>query len=253
MAAVIDMSLFTEARPDIVYWEELQEQTSIAGISASATLTWVGGHVVLSIGAPLAIAEALLGRHRDQPWLRRWGIVLWGVAFVLTAVLIHLAQRQDYGVNPTPAQFAGATAVIAVLAGLAQSPIGRSLSATDRPVPSLLIVGLGGAVVVGVMDFAPYSWLGVALIAAAILGAILALVRWSGSARWGMAHAAAAAFGAIAARAAAGAIAPAPEGVEPVAKLLQGVAGLLLVAGLCWWLWRRCWRADSASKRTAKN
>jgi len=50
------------------------------GIGAPWTVYVLTLHVVWSIGTPIAIAEALFGR---EPWLKKVGVSLWSVAFVL--------------------------------------------------------------------------------------------------------------------------------------------------------------------------
>lgn len=64
MTGIIDLSKFGEERPDVPYWAELREPTLIEplGVSVAATLSWTAGHVMMSVGAPLALLYALAPR-----------------------------------------------------------------------------------------------------------------------------------------------------------------------------------------------
>ncbi len=77
MTTVIDSSTFTPAVPEIDYWDDIMSSTLIGGVSAYALTTWVLGHALMSVGAPLAVVEGLLPAGRDRPWLGRTGSWCW--------------------------------------------------------------------------------------------------------------------------------------------------------------------------------
>jgi hypothetical protein len=55
------------------------------GSSAHWAMTFVGGHAVWSIAAPIAIVETLVPDRRTTPWLGRAGLVVTAVVFMLGA------------------------------------------------------------------------------------------------------------------------------------------------------------------------
>ena len=67
MPTLVDGSLFTADDPDIEDWDEIMTTTDVGGISVYAVTAWVAGHVALSIGAPIAIAEASSRRGDASP------------------------------------------------------------------------------------------------------------------------------------------------------------------------------------------
>ena len=88
------------------------------GIAAPWTVYVLGLHVVWSMGAPIAIAEALFGR---EPWLKKVGVSLWSISFVLGSVATF-AITYSFSETPFiahPAQLGTAALVVAGLVVLA--------------------------------------------------------------------------------------------------------------------------------------
>ncbi|MCR6487084.1 hypothetical protein M8542_30065 [Amycolatopsis sp. OK19-0408] len=82
------------------------------GIGGPWTVYVLTLHVVWSIGAPIAIAEALFGR---EPWLRKVGVSLWSVSLVLGAVATFAVTYSFGHFVARPAQLAGAAVVVGAL------------------------------------------------------------------------------------------------------------------------------------------
>lgn len=242
MTGLIDLSLWMTDRPEIEFWDELQTTTYLPalGFSAYAALTWVVGHVVMSVAAPLVVVEAASPRLRGRPWLGPVGLVVWSVGFLTVATMIHVTERADYDVHVEWFEYAGAAAAVGLLVALAFGRWGRPV--VERPgqqVPHPLLLGIGGGVAMAWLDFTPFTWLGVLLLAMAAVGAAVALLRWASSPAWGWTHLATLTWGALFVHTLVGFASPVPEGVSPRAKVLHTVVllGLELVVGLV--LWRR--------------
>src|SRR5262245_51463821 len=58
-ATLIDLSVFTTERDDISSWATIIGPTWLdpLGISAGAAISWIGGHMLMSIGVPIALTE----------------------------------------------------------------------------------------------------------------------------------------------------------------------------------------------------
>ena len=100
-AAIVDQSMFSMSYRDIPYWDDITDPTRIdaLGISAYTTLTFIGGHVILSFCAPIALVEALAADARSRPWLGRVGLVVTGFFYVAACALVlgdHLAGESDH-------------------------------------------------------------------------------------------------------------------------------------------------------------
>ena len=234
-AGVVDQSVWSRDYREIPSWSDMADPTYVApiGLSVFLALSFVGGHVVTSIGAPVALLEGLAGRRGREPWLTRWTVPLVAVLYAAASALVcadHYATESDHA---SPAQLAGSVGVVVLLVVAALGPWWRR-PRTQRagPVPSPWLVGGATAVVFAVAQLYGPSPLGTdALIATEVL---VALAVWRLSARpgWAPAHVAALAGGALVA---AGALAFASDPLGDVSALRQlghNVVLLALVATL---------------------
>lgn len=91
MPGVIDLAMCGEQRSDIPYWNDLRLPTLIParGFGAFPMTSWVLGHVVMSIGTPLALLDGLVPSLRRQPLLRWWGDRVLALLFAAFAWIIH--------------------------------------------------------------------------------------------------------------------------------------------------------------------
>lgn len=224
MTAIIDVSLFTPFRDDIEGWRRIYTAAEVGGIGWSAVLTWVGGHVVMSVGVPLVVAETFA--RRPGPWLGRLGTALVVVGFLAIAVFIHQDQVGQFDVRTSPTTYAVSGAIILALIAAALSPLGRPLPARPGRVPAPGWCLLVGAVAMAIWDITPPSWLGVVITLVLFLVVGVVVSRWARSPEWTGRHLAALAFGALAVR-----------------SLLGFTVWIVLVVAIGWALERRT-RAD---------
>ena len=239
MTSLIDSSLFTPRSPGIDYWDDIMGSTAVGGVSAYALTTWVMGHVLMSVGAPLAVVEGLLPEGRGRAWLGPFGITVLAVLGVAVAVFIH--HDPDAGVvEATALDRVVSVAGVLALVAAAMSPWGRPLTGVAGRSPGRPAwLAVAGFVLMVAFDFVPISWAGV-VVDWVILGAAVALVvRRSRSPQWNPRHLAALAWGGLLARTTTGFFSPTPEGVGETAKLAQSAVFLLLVLGLGVLLWVR--------------
>ena len=126
MPGLVDLSLFTEHETDVTGWDELWSPTSVPllGISVHSGIAWALGHVVMSIGVPIALLEALAPKLRGRSLLGREGLVVVVILWLASAALVHSDSRGP-GSTPHPAQVAGVLAVAIGLVLLARTRLGR--------------------------------------------------------------------------------------------------------------------------------
>jgi hypothetical protein len=236
MPGLVDLALFAEQRADIPYWNDMRQATLIGplGISAHPTISWVCGHVLMSVGAPLALLDALAPRHRRRPLLGRPGIVVVSVLWVAAALLVRSDAVQMYGYRPSLAQSLAVLAAVVLLAVLAFTPLGRPVrSRGDRSVRPAVLV-LAGALGMFGIDVLPWTWAGVATIVVLLVGAATLLRRCAATRRWSAYEIGALAAGAVVGRCLIGFLAPVPDGVSIAAKLAQNAVLLAATLTLAW-------------------
>jgi hypothetical protein len=235
MPGVIDLALFGAHRDDVAYWDQLREPTLVdpLGIGVFNTITWVSGHVLLSVFAPLGLLHALAPTHRGRPLLGRAGIVVVGLLLLLAASFIHADGRRIYDYAPSPGQVAAVLAVVVALAAVALGPLGRAGRGSSegpalpawRPVALAVGWGAGGVLV-------PPTWAGVG-VQVLLLGTLALVVsRWARTRRWGAREVGLVAAGLVLAQTLAGFASPTPDGVDVVTKTLSQLGLLALALGL---------------------
>ncbi|WP_052809880.1 hypothetical protein [Streptomonospora alba] len=235
MPGLIDLSLLGEHRADVPYWEELRRPTLIEplGVAAGPTLGWVTGHVLMSVGAPLALLHALAPQQRGRPLLGRTGIAVVTGLGAVAAALVHIDGRQMYDYSPGPGQVVGVAVVVSALGAAAFSRWGRPLPAdpSGRPVApaAILLGGLAGKLLI---DLLPSTWVGTAGRAAVLLLGAAAIHRLAVTRRWEARE-----FGLLAAAAIIGGtitgfLSPVPEGVSVAAKYVQNSVLLALAVAI---------------------
>ncbi|MBA2955800.1 hypothetical protein GON03_15805 [Nocardioides sp. MAH-18] len=240
-AGIVDQSMWSTDYRDIPYWDDMSEPTYLApiGLSAYLALTFVGGHVILSVGAPIALVETLTPRHRREPWLGP--VALWVLALLYAAAsALVLVDAHDTG---------EATATWGQLLASALAAVGLVVAAFrvgSRPAPivpgrvprPLLVLALAVVAMTGWVALPPTP-AGTVLVALLAVGVVLVVRRWSRRGDWGQRHVLALAGGAVVA-AGGWAFLTTPIGeVSSQEKYGHNVALLLLVAGLSLWGARR--------------
>lgn len=250
MPCLVDLSAFGPDRPDVPYWEAMRASTLLPelGVAAFPVLAWSLGHVVMSVGVPIALTEVLSRRTRGTPLLGRIGIPLAAVAWVAAMVATHRHESDFYGLDVTRSQLLVVASVLILLLALALSPLGRPIEPQgDRPLPAPLLVLIGGVGLLA-LDFLPATWVGVAMVVAwlsvmVVLGVVTARRRGLPPASVG-----ALAAGAVVARTFTGFLSPLPPGVDAAAKLTQNVLFLALALAFAALV---VWRGAAASDASA--
>ncbi|GIG88693.1 hypothetical protein [Plantactinospora endophytica] len=258
-AGLVDQSLFNDAFLDDTEFAEAAASaraTMLPGLdfSAQQALSYLSGHVVLSICVPIAIVESFVRRdRRHQPWLGPVGLVVTGILYLLGSLLIFSddSGRKDFLASPLQLSFAASTVLVLVGAALLPRWRRRRRALAVRaphPVWAGLVV-LGARLAV---DVSP-TWFGVALgvVASALAGVLI--VRWSRRTGWGQRHVLAA-WGVGLVVAAVGAyLSPSYVAASPTAALVGDVTvSLLTLALLGGAFWRlRTERPEPATSQPA--
>lgn len=240
MQGLIDLAMGGQENPAIPYWSSLRDPTLISGLGVSVfpTLAWTTGHIMMSVGAPLALLHALAPAHRGKPLLGRLGMSAVLLAGTVIGIQVHIDGRRIFDYVPSLGQVAGVLAVITVIVGLALSPLGkttrqvrrseqvtaelRSPASRGRSVPAVPVVTAGAAAKV-VIDLLPPTWLGVAIFVAVLASMSFAL-RWcSRTRRWEAREVGLLGVGVIIGAILIGLLSPLPAGVTPTVKTMQGM------------------------------
>lgn len=242
MPGLIDLSMFGAHSTELGYWEDLRRPTLVQplGLALGPTLGWVTGHVLMSIGAPLALLYALAPTQRGRPLLGRVGIAVIITLFALAAALVHFDGRQIYGYTPGPWQVASVCLVVLGLIGAALSRWGQPLvhrKQLDRHVAPLVIL-LGGIAGKVAIDMIPPTWLGTAGLSAVLLVGFASIHRSTVSGIWGAQETGLLGASAVIGGTLTGFLTPAPEGVTLTAKYSQNTVLLLLAVALTVLVWR---------------
>ncbi|WP_165250471.1 hypothetical protein [Paludisphaera soli] len=189
-AGLVDHSLFNASYRDIEYWDDLLAPTYLPalGVGGFLAVSFILGHAVWSIGAPIAVMEAFVPERAATPWLGRRGLAFAAFLYVAASALILMDHVESEHFVPTPTQLSGAAATALALAVAAFAVGRRPAAAIDRPAPNPWLVGFASTSAFSLPAFAGEGWWGVA----ATLGLTAALAtaawRWSHSERWGPRH-----------------------------------------------------------------
>lgn len=189
-AGLVDQSMFNTSYRDISYWGDMLWPTYIPalGIGVFPALSFVLGHMVSSISAPVAVIESLRPRRRTTPWLGRIGLAVLAVAYVCASVVVYRYTVRTEHFQASTWQLVGASAVVVVLVVLAFVVGHRPRPRVERRVPPPWLAAVLAAVALHVGDFLPQTWLAVmaTLLPTAVLAVLVAW--WSRSPRWGAGH-----------------------------------------------------------------
>ncbi|SED42146.1 hypothetical protein SAMN04489844_4380 [Nocardioides exalbidus] len=239
MTALIDLSLWTTDRTDVAGWSDIVGAARVQGVSAFALASWVGGHVALSIGAPLLLVDAGVPAVRGRPVLGRLGIGITLLAALAVAAAVHLDPERSGILHTSLPRYALAAAAVLALVATALSPFGRPRPLVDgRRAGRPWQVFLAGVVLTALLDLAPPGWVGVTCIVVAAVLAVALVGRSVRSPGWTRRHAVALALGVVLERTAVGALAPPAPGVPAGAVVAQAVVLALLLLVVGGWAWR---------------
>ena len=113
------------------------------GTSFNWTFFVLSIHVVWSVATPILIAEGIAGPRRTTPWLRRLGLVVTTLFFLLGCAASVAFSLKSSPFVASPAQFAVSAALILVLivaAFRAFGPIDESMARATSIAPPLWLV-----------------------------------------------------------------------------------------------------------------
>lgn len=240
-AGIIDQSLWSTDYRDIPYWSDMSVPTYVEpiGLSLYLVLLFVGGHVILSIGSPVALVETLTPRRRREPWLGPLAIAVVALLYLAASALV-LADAHDTGeATATWGQLTGSAVSAVALVWVAFRVGRRPALIVPGPVPRPLLVWVLALAAMAVWTALPPSRIGTALVALLSTGTIALVWRWSHRGDWGQQHVLALAAGAVVA-AGGYAFLSTPIGeVSDAEKYGHNVALLTLMLGLSAWGARR--------------
>ncbi len=189
-AGLVDQSLFSPDYRGLEGWEATYTGTLIAplGLSVTNLIGFVGGHVMLSIGGPIALVESWRPDRATAPWLRLRGLVITAVAYAAGSGFVLFWHLRTEEWHASVGQLVGTAVAVVGLVIAAVLTGRRSRRRTDLAGP-----GLGRtAVIAGVVAVAygsmPQTWLGVAGSVALLVLAGVLLARASRTRRWSPTH-----------------------------------------------------------------
>lgn len=262
MTGIIDLSMFGEDRADVPYWAEMREPTLIEplGFSVATTISWVVGHVLMSVGAPLALLYALAPAHRGRPLLGKVGIPLTLVCAAIVALAVHQDGQQAYGYTLGAGRATAVLAVVVLLVVIAfvlptragQRSRARAPRAGEdsRPPIAAAVVVTAGVGLKLAVDLMPSTWVGVAGTVVVLAVAGIGLRRVSTRRGWGPREIGLLGAGLVIGAILIGFLAPVPEGVPAAAKFAQSSVLLALALALPWLVLRRTAPAQRTSTET---
>ena len=204
-AGIVDGSLFNTRYAGL---DLTGAQVPVLDFSAVFGLAFVMNHMMLSIGAPIALIEALAPDGQAAPWLGRFGVAVTALCYLAGSLLIGADNWAHEHFYPSPLQLASAAVTIAVLIAVA---LGLPRRRADHPsgprsgprpesmarAPGPWRVGGFTALVTGGYFFVPPNWFGVVL-GLFLIGLTARLfTRWSRAVDWGGRHRIALAAGAL--------------------------------------------------------
>lgn len=239
-AGVVDQSLFSEDYRGIESWADTLRASYVEplGISLYNALHFVGGHVIYSICAPIAIAEALRPRAASAPWLRSVSLSIVSILYVLASILILADHLQNETSHASIPQVAISLAIVTLLIATAFRLRQRG-QFVGKGAPTIRRTFVVSLFLIVASSFGPEDWSGALLAAGSLFVAAVLLWRASRAASWSLSHIVAIATAALLTR---GTLAflyfPVIGEVSAVRKYGHNVVLLVIVSAACYVAWR---------------
>lgn len=202
-AGVVDQSLFSVSYLGIESWEASRQPTLIEplGFSAYMAQLFIGGHVIYSICAPIALVEAFRPQHRHEPWLGNIGLAVTAILYVGVSVLVLVDHLSTESSHASAAQVVASLLVVAGLVAGAFLLGRRPYPKADRQAPRLRMVFVVSFVAASAFIIVPETWLGVGVAGGVLVVGAVCLARASRASGWDVRHHVAVAAGALLSRA----------------------------------------------------
>lgn len=247
-AGIVDQSLFSDDYRGIESWADTFRSSYIEplGISLHNLLNFVGGHVIYSICAPIAIAEALRPRTAREPWLGNVGLAIVAVLYGLASLLVLTDHLQNETSHASALQIAVSCVIVAALVGAAFRVGRRPRRTVTRAAPTIGRTSAVSLVLLVAYSLGPEDWIGALIAGCTLAIAAVLLARASRAQSWSMGHIVAIAAAALLMR---GFFAffyfPVIGEVSAVQKYGHNVVMLIIVAVTCYIAWRVTRSAES--------
>lgn len=240
-AGIVDQSMWSTDYRDIPYWKDMAAPTYIGpiGLSAYLAILFVGNHVMLSIGSPIAVVETISRRHRDQPWLGPVVIAVVALLYLAASALVMWDAYETGEATATWGQLV-ASAVVATGLVVAAVVVGRRPALiVPGVVPRPLVVAAAAYVATLAFGSIPATRIGTTVVVLVAVAALVVVWRLSHRGDWGQRHVLALAAGALLAAGTSGFLATPIGQVSTLEKYAHNVVLLGLVTALvCWGAWR---------------
>lgn len=183
-AGIVDQSLFNPSYDRY----DFQHPVHVDGIDVSLyyLLAFVAGHVVASIAAPIAVAEAWSRRGRE-PWLTRRTSWLLAVLYALSTLVNHIGVKDEAGHGFQAAPLQTLTAAVTVVLLVTVALRWRARATTDtRVAPPWVVTAIG---FVAYLLYLPGENTAAFVVGVSVVALVVAVVgTWSRSRRWGDDH-----------------------------------------------------------------
>jgi hypothetical protein len=213
------------------------------GLNSAYTELNLPYHAVFSVALPILLTDLIFPALRERPYLKRTGLVVAAVVFVLGGLLLRLTVTTsiDPGYQAPAAVLAGCVAAVALLAVVAlrgaSAPSPSRAGNAPRPWAAAVFGVLAGFGYLALLfpfggatqpAFSHGAWVAVPMLGAAMLAVLTGWLvrRWTATGEWTDRHSLCLAGGALAGHTAFGVIANAATLAD---KLELSALGLLTV------------------------
>lgn len=211
-------------------------------------LDFVGGHIIWSFAAPIAVVESCVPRLARRPWLGRTGIAVMVALYLIAAALVFYDHLETEQFMATPTQLA-ITAAIALLLAVAAVAIPRRSGLSTGWVPSPWLIGFVVLAALTTQWLSTPSWSGLTLAGVALLLAGTLLLHFSSRAAWTPRHVLAAAGAALVVNAAFSFVVEPLGNPSHTMKYISNTAIMVGVLSLLGWAAQRLHGAETPTER----
>lgn len=235
-AGAVDQSLFSDDYRSIASWDDALRGTYVAplGLSVYNVLNFVGGHMIYSICAPIALVEAFRPSHHRVPWLNPWPLGVTAALYLAASALVLNDSLTNESSHASTGEVVGTLVVVGLLVLGAFAFGSRGPDRSGRPTARVRTTFAFALVVALVYGLAPTTWPGVAVSASALVFGGALVLGAARSAGWNPQHVVAIASAAVLTRAVlAFTYFPVIGDVSALRKYGHNTVFLIAMAALC--------------------